>query len=203
MANSKKTKLEIEQENELLKQLVAQLTANKTAVEEKPNNSNKKDVTLTSLTEGTLVLHMGDRFLTIDGQFNAIKLTKAQARDIVTQNPQAYLKGLYVLDGIGNEIDDIFTSYELEQARAESIKPEQLRDVLNQPLDVVEQVYKRVGENHKRTMQQMLSNKILSGQKVDIRLKELMTNLSGKDFINLQPYDDETLAILRQHGATL
>lgn len=199
-----KTKAEIEQENEMLKQLLAQLTANNQAQpQEDKTKSNKRDVTLTSLVEGKLVLRNGNRFVEVDGQFGSIKLTKAQARELVEQNQQAYIKGFFVLDGIGNELDDLFTSYELDQMQCETISPKQLQDVFNQPLETIEEIYKRVSNSTKATMRNMLQNKILGGKKVNIQLKELMTNLTGFDYINLEPYDDDTLQAIRQHGGEI
>lgn len=200
-----KTKAEIEQENEMLKQLLSQLTNNNQAQQpqEDKTKCNKRDVTLTSLVEGTLVLRNGNRFITVDGQFGSMKLTKQQARELVEQNQEAYIKGFFVLDNIGDTLDDLFTSYELDQMSCESISPEQLKQVFEQSLETIEEIYKRVGNSTKATMRNMFQNKILSGRKVDIRQKELMTNLTGFDYINLEPYDDDTLQAIRRFGGEI
>lgn len=218
MANNATTKKELEAQNaelkaqmeeqqkqmEMLRTMMAALGLDPTANQQKKpaTDNKKKDVTITNLTEGKLILKtLEGRYISLDGEFAARKVTREMCRSIVEAMPRAYLEGCFMLCGNGmDEIADLFTENELKKLKNDILSPKQIKDIFTNELSQIEGIYNRATPSQKETINGILRRKIETGETVDIRIKELMTNLTGIDFLNMQKLDEEMLEIIRQHG---
>lgn len=205
MANKTKAELEKELEEqkaqlEMFKQMMQAMGFNQQKPEAEA--SRKKDVTITNLSEGKLILKdLNGRTYSLDEQFASRKITKEQCRSIVEAMPRAYLDGYFMLCQNGmDEIADLFTDNELQKLKNDVLAPKQLKDIFSNELSQIEGIYNRALPSQQETIKAQLRHKIEVGTAVDIRIKELMTNLTGIDFINMQPLDEEMLEMIRDHG---
>lgn len=202
--SEKRTKAEIEAENEMLKQMLAMFGMN-SKKDNTPEEMRRKDVTITNLSEGQLILKQGDgRTLILDKQFESRKITREQCRSIVSNMPNTYLDGYFLLCKNGQEeIADLFTESEIAHLKTDVLSVEQIQNVYSFDLDMIEGIYNRIKPAHKEMMRNKLRNMIERGMKVDIRLKELMSNLTGIDYINMAALEDEDIELIRSHGGTI
>lgn len=186
----KKTKAEIEQENEMLRQMLAMLSKG-TKTDDK-EAMRKRDVTITNLCEGTLILKVDNlKHLTFTEQFEQKKITRQEARSIVYNMPNTYLQGFFILDKNGQEeVADMFSNYELEQMTNTTLSAEQLKNIFSYEPDVIEDIYRRVNATHKKFITDKLRTMIEEGQIVDIRIKGLMTDISGINYFDMMPIEN-------------
>lgn len=208
MANKTKAELEKELEEqkaqlEMFKQMMQAMGFNQQKPAQTSSSVSKiKDCVITNLTDGKLILKtLEGRYISLDGEFSARKVTGEMCRSIVEAMPKAYLEGYYMLDERGQQaVEDLFTESELNRLKNDVLTPEQMKNIFSLSLDQIQALYNRALPSQKETIQAQLRHKIEVGTAVDIRIKELMTNLSGIDFINMKPLDEEMLEIIRQHG---
>lgn len=210
MANTKTKKeleKELEEQNKQLEMMRAMfaafgLDANQQKPAQTSSVSKIKDCVITNLTDGKLVLKtLEGRYISLNGAFSARKVTGEMCRSIVEAMPRAYLDGCYMLDERGQQaVEDLFTEAELNRLKNDVLTPEQMRNIFNLTIDQIEALYNRALPSQKETIQAQLRSKIEVGTAVDIRIKELMTNLTDIDFINMKPLDDDMLQIIREHG---
>lgn len=210
MSNKTKAELEAELEEqkaqlEMFKQMMQAMGFNQQKPAQTSSVSKIKDCVITNLTDGKLVLKtLEGRYISLNGAFSARKVTSEMCRSIVEAMPKAYLEGCYMLDERGQQaVEDLFTESELNRLKNDVLTPEQMRNIFNLSLDQIQALYNRALPSQKETIQAQLRSKIEVGTAVDIRIKELMTNLTGTDYINLKPLDDDMLEIIRSHGGKI
>lgn len=164
--------------------------------------NRKKDVTITNLSEGKLILKdLNGRTYSLDEQFASRKITREQCRSIVENMPSTYLAGYFALCEKGREeIADLFTQKEIDSIQNDVLTAEQLRNIFTLDIPQIEAIYQRVKPAHKELITNKLRGMIERGESVDIRLKEALSNLSGFDYINLKPLDEDMLEMIRSHG---
>ena len=122
----------------------------------------------------------------IPKQFGFKMLGEAEARLVVNNMPNAIADG-YVY--IANkafvhecELDDIYEGM---------LSDKQLKELLSENANDVCEVYKNASDGQKRIILDMVSDKRLNGQPIDANILMELGKLSGVNFMDIDPLDDD------------
>ena len=150
---------------------------------EQPKKQN--NIKFINLTAGSLNLR-GTRMYNITKQFGFKMLGEAEARLVVNNMPNAIADG-YVY--IANkafvhecELDDIYEGM---------LSDKQLKELLSENANDVCEVYKNASDGQKRIILDMVSDKRLNGQPIDANILMELGKLSGVNFMDIDPLDDD------------
>lgn len=149
-----------------------------------PVQSNKQ-IKFINLTAGGLNLR-GIRMHRIDKQFGSISVSESEARAIVTNTPNAITSGcVYIPD------NDFMESVEMGGLFSEMLNDEQLKNLLNQNANDVCNVFTNANDAQKKIIVDMISDRCLGGVEVDANILRKLGELSGVDFLDIEPLDDK------------
>ncbi len=162
--------------------LMMQAQAGTAMVAEKKPNRNIKFI---NLSNGSLVLR-GNRFHTIDGQFASKQIPESEARAIISNMPNAVNDGLcYIADA------DFVREMELDGLYEDILNDKQLKNLLNQNVADVCEIYRNASESQQKIIVDMIENRKLNGLSVDANIVIEIGKLCGKDLMAIEPDTDE------------
>lgn len=151
------------------------------AAEKKPN----RNIKFINLSNGSLVLR-GNRFHVIDGQFASKQIPESEARAIISNMPNAVNDGLcYIADS------DFVREMELDGLYEDILNDKQLKNLLNQNVADVCEIYRNASESQQKIIVDMIENRKLNGLSVDANIVIEIGKLCGKDLMAIEPDTDE------------
>lgn len=149
-----------------------------------PVNPNKQ-VVFVNMTTGGLNLR-GTRMYHIDNQFGSKSIQESEARVIVANMPNTIADGyVYIPD------NDFLESCNMGGVYDGMLTDEQLKTLLNQDANYVCDVFENATDSQKRIIIDMISNKQLNGQNVDANILVRLGKLTGVDFLDIEPLEEE------------
>lgn len=149
-----------------------------------PVNLNKQIVFI-NMTTGGLNLR-GARMYHIDNQFGSKSVQESEARVIVANMPNTIADGyVYIPD------NDFLESCNMGGVYDGMLTDEQLKTLLNQDANYVCDVFENATDSQKRIIIDMISNKQLNGQNVDANILVRLGKLTGVDFLDIEPLEEE------------
>lgn len=150
----------------------------------KPVNSNKQIVFI-NMTTGGLNLK-GTRMYHIDNQFGTKSVQESEARVIVANMPNTIADGyVYIPD------NEFLESCNMGGVYDGMLTDEQLKTLLNQDANYVCDVFENATDSQKRIIVDMVSNRQLNGKPVDANILVRLGKLTGVDFLNIEPLEEE------------
>lgn len=150
----------------------------------KPTNSNKQIVFI-NMTTGGLNLK-GTRMYHIDNQFGTKSVQESEARVIVANMPNTIAEGyVYIPD------NEFLESCNMGGVYDGMLTDTQLKTLLSQDANYVCDVFENATDSQKRIIVDMVSNKQLNGQPVDANILVKLGKLSGVDFLDIEPLEEE------------
>lgn len=150
----------------------------------KPTNSNKQIVFI-NMTTGGLNLK-GTRMYHIDNQFGTKSVQESEARVIVANMPNTIADGyVYIPD------NEFLESCNMGGVYDGMLTDTQLKTLLNQDANYVCDVFENATDSQKRIIVDMVSNKQLNGQPVDANILVRLGKLTGVDFLDIEPLEEE------------
>ncbi len=165
-------------------QVLMQAQGNVAPIEQRSVNSNKQ-IKIINLTAGGLNLR-GIRMHHIDKQFGNITVQESEARAIVANTPNAITSGcVYIPD------NDFMASVNMDGLFNEMLNDEQLKNLLNQNANEVCSVYSNASDPQKKIIIDMISERRLGGNEVDANILLKLGELSGVDFLDIEPLEEE------------
>lgn len=169
---------------EMMAQMQVLMQAQSNTANPSPVNSNKQ-IKIINLTAGGLNLR-GVRMHHIDKQFESITVNESEARAIVANTPNAITSGcVYIPD------NDFMASVDMDGLFNEMLDDKQLKNLLNQNADEVCSVYMNATDSQKEIIVDMISNRRLGGVEVDANILLKLGELSGKNFLDIDPLEEE------------
>ena len=170
---------------EMMAQMQVLMQAQSNAVTPtKPVNPNKQ-VVFINMTTGGLNLR-GTRMYHIDNQFGSKSVQESEARVIVANMPNTIADGyVYIPD------NDFLESCNMGGVYDGMLTDEQLKTLLNQDANYVCDVFENATDSQKRIIIDMISNKQLNGQNVDANILVRLGKLTGVDFLDIEPLEEE------------
>lgn len=179
LAEQQKRMEEMMAQMQVLMQAQSRATASTGSV-----NSNKQ-IKIINLTAGGLNLR-GVRMHHIDKQFESITVNESEARAIVANTPNAITSGcVYIPD------NDFMASVDMDGLFNEMLDDKQLKNLLNQNADEVCSVYMNATDSQKEIIVDMISNRRLGGVEVDANILLKLGELSGVNFLDIDPLEEE------------
>ena len=150
----------------------------------KPTNSNKQIVFI-NMTTGGLNLK-GTRMYHIDNQFGTKSVQESEARVIVANMPNTIADGyVYIPD------NEFLESCNMGGVYDGMLTDTQLKTLLSQDANYVCDVFENATDSQKRIIIDMVSNKQLNGQPVDANILVRLGKLTGVDFLDIEPLEEE------------
>lgn len=150
----------------------------------KPTNSNKQIVFI-NMTTGGLNLK-GTRMYHIDNQFGTKSVQESEARVIVANMPNTITNGyVYIPD------NEFLESCNMGGVYDGMLTDTQLKTLLSQDANYVCDVFENATDSQKRIIVDMVSNKQLNGQPVDANILVKLGKLSGVNFLDIEPLEEE------------
>ena len=164
-------------------QLMSQMMAMKPV--ETTHKSSDRPITFVNMSIGTLVLK-GSTIWKIEGQFEKRDFIESEAIIIANNMRDAIRKGyVYISD------PEFVESQHLTEVYAHLLTPEQLRSLFNKDTKYVLDAYRMAGDEQKGIIEDMVAKKRLAGESVDANLLVEIKKSSGKDFMSIEPEDEE------------
>lgn len=149
-----------------------------------PVNSNKQIVFI-NMTTGGLNLK-GTRMYHIDNQFGTKSVQESEARVIVANMPNTIAEGyVYIPD------NEFLESCNMGGVYDGMLTDAQLKTLLSQDANHVCDVFENATDSQKRIIIDMVSNKQLNGQPVDANILVRLGKLTGVDFLDIEPLEEE------------
>lgn len=171
--------------DELMAQISVLMQAQSGAKQDIMPVQSNKQIKFINLTAGGLNLR-GIRMHRIDKQFGSISVSESEARAIVTNTPNAITSGcVYIPD------NDFMESVEMGGLFSEMLNDEQLKNLLNQNANDVCNVFTNANDAQKKIIVDMISDRCLGGVEVDANILRKLGELSGVDFLDIEPLDDK------------
>ena len=156
--------------------LMAQMVSNKPA-EKTPSN---KMIRFINLVRGTLVLK-GSRVWTIEGQFNSIEVSEAEANTILSISNNIVHSGyVYINDR------EFVEEHNLSDIYRTILSDEDMKTLLRRNAIEIIDLYKSTSEQQQEVIIDMIIDKIQRGIAVDANVLKELGKLSGKDLLNLE-----------------
>lgn len=150
----------------------------------KPTNSNKQIVFI-NMTTGGLNLK-GTRMYHIDNQFGTKSVQESEARVIVANMPNTIAEGyVYIPD------NEFLESCNMGGVYDGMLTDTQLKTLLSQDANYVCDVFENATDSQKCIIVDMVSNKQLNGQPVDANILVRLGKLTGVDFLDIEPLEEE------------
>lgn len=150
----------------------------------KPTNSNKQIVFI-NMTTGGLNLK-GTRMYHIDNQFGTKSVQESEARVIVANMPNTIAEGyVYIPD------NEFLESCNMGGVYDGMLNDEQMKTLLNQDANYVCDVFENATDSQKRIIVDMVSDRQLNGKPVDANILVRLGKLTGVDFLDIEPLEEE------------
>lgn len=150
----------------------------------KPVNSNKQIVFI-NMTTGGLNLK-GTRMYHIDNQFGTKSVQESEARVIVANMPNTIADGyVYIPD------NEFLESCNMGGVYEGMLTDEQMKTLLNQDANYVCDVFENATDSQKRIIVDMVSDRQLNGKPVDANILVRLGKLTGVDFLDIEPLEEE------------
>lgn len=150
----------------------------------KPVNSNKQIVFI-NMTSGGLNLK-GTRMYHIDNQFGTKSVQESEARVIVANMPNTIASGyVYIPD------NEFLESCNMGGVYDGMLNDERMKTLLNQDANYVCDVFENATDSQKRIIIDMVSDRQLNGKPVDANILVRLGKLTGVDFLNIEPLEEE------------
>lgn len=147
-------------------------------------NSNKQIVFI-NMTSGGLNLK-GTRMYHIDNQFGTKSVQESEARVIVANMPNTIANGyVYIPD------NEFLESCNMGGVYDGMLNDEQMKTLLNQDANYVCDVFENATDSQKRIIIDMVSDRQLNGKPVDANILVRLGKLTGVDFLNIEPLEEE------------
>ena len=156
--------------------LMAQMVSNKPA----QKTSSNKMIRFINLVRGTLVLK-GSRVWTIEGQFNSIEVSEAEANTILSISSNIIHSGyVYINDR------EFVEEHNLSDIYRTILSDEDMKTLLRRNAIEIIDLYKSTSEQQQEVIIDMIIDKIQRGIAVDANVLKELGKLSGKDLLNLE-----------------
>lgn len=150
----------------------------------KPSNPNKQIVFI-NMTAGGLNLK-GTRMYHIDSQFGTRSVQESEARVIVANMSNTIASGyVYIPD------NEFLESCNMGGVYDGMLNDEQMKTLLNQDANYVCDVFENATDSQKRIIIDMVSDRQLNGKPVDANILVRLGKLTGVDFLNIEPLEEE------------
>ena len=173
------------QMQEMMAQIALLMKAQSAPVAPVEQPKKQNNIKFINLTAGSMNLR-GTRMYNIQKQFGFKMLGEAEARLVVNNMPNAIADGyIYIANKAfvhECELDDLYANM-LDEA--------QLKALLNENANDVCEVYKNASDGQKRIILDMVSDKRLNGQPIDANILMELGKLSGVNFMDIDPLDDD------------
>lgn len=164
-------------------QVLMQAQSNST-MPTKSVNPNKQIVFI-NMTSGGLNLK-GTRMYHIDNQFGAKSVQESEARVIVANMPNTIADGyVYIPD------NEFLESCNMGGVYDGMLNDEQMKTLLNQDANYVCDVFENATDSQKRIIIDMVSDRQLNGKPVDANILVRLGKLTGVDFLDIEPLEEE------------
>lgn len=184
-----------EQENEALRQMIAEMQAKMEALEgqingskeDKPVVGRKKErsIPFINLTDGQLVLR-GSRIYTIETQFGKRNFTEKEALIILNNMPRTLSEGaVYIADAQFVEDNDLAGAY------SNILSDSQLKTLLDNDASIIVDTYQNVSEVQKAIIIDMIVDKREHEIEVDNNVLVKLSKLCGKDLTKIEPLEKD------------
>lgn len=165
-------------------QVLMQAQSNNATIPAKPVNSNKQIVFI-NMTTGGLNLK-GTRMYHIDNQFGTKSVQESEARVIVANMPNTIADGyVYIPD------NEFLESCNMGGVYDGMLTDEQMKTLLNQDANYVCDVFENATDSQKRIIVDMVSDRQLNGKPVDANILVRLGKLTGVDFLDIEPLEEE------------
>lgn len=193
--NTETVKVEVDNEKENLKaqieelkaqmQLMSQMmTANVQTQVTAPKNNNRP-IRFVNMVPGTLILK-GTDIWKIEGQFNYADFMKNEAVVVVNNMQPAIRKGwVYIADADFVDEQNLTTIYQ------HMLSDEVLKTLFTKDSNYIIDAYKMANDGQKEIIENMIELKKVKGEFVDANVLMEIGKLSGKDFMSIEPEDEE------------
>lgn len=144
-----------------------------------------RSIKFINLVPGALNLK-GTRAHRIEGQFASRMIPESEARVIVNNMPETVSSGMvYIADA------EFVKEMELSDAYDNILSDKQLKDILHKNANDVCDIYQNAPEAQKAIIISMIANKCMDGIPVDANILMRLGEISGVDFLDIEPLDDK------------
>lgn len=182
-------KAQLAEQQKRMEEMMAQMQVlmqaqSNTTTPTKPVNSNKQIVFI-NMTAGGLNLK-GTRMYHIDNQFGTKSVQESEARVIVANMPNTIADGyVYIPD------NEFLESCNMGGVYDGMLNDEQMKTLLNQDANYVCDVFENATDSQKRIIIDMVSDRQLNGKPVDANILVRLGKLTGVDFLDIEPLEEE------------
>lgn len=164
-------------------QVLMQAQSNSTTPTKSVNHN--KQIVFINMTSGGLNLK-GTRMYHIDNQFGTKSVQESEARVIVANMQNTIANGyVYIPD------NEFLESCNMGGVYDGMLNDEQMKTLLNQDANYVCDVFKNATDSQKRIIIDMVSDRQLNGKPVDANILVRLGKLTGVDFLNIEPLEEE------------
>lgn len=144
-----------------------------------------RSIKFINLVPGALNLK-GTRAHRIEGQFASRMIPESEARVIVNNMPETVSSGMvYIADA------EFVKEMELSDAYDNILSDKQLKDILHKNANDVCDIYQNAPEAQEAIIISMIANKCMDGVPVDANILMRLGEISGVDFLDIEPLDDK------------
>lgn len=151
----------------------------------KEEKKSKKNIKFVNMTSGGFTIR-GNRFYHLDKQFDSLSFSENEAKTIVSNMPQSIANGLlYIADA------DFVEECELDGVYENIIDDITLKNLLNNSVSDVCEIYKNASEEQKKIIIEMIVDKKINNIPIDANILVELGKLCGKDLIRIEPLDEE------------
>lgn len=151
----------------------------------KEEKKSKKNIKFVNMTSGGFTIR-GNRFYHLDKQFDSLSFSENEAKTIVSNMPQSIANGLlYIADA------DFVEECELDGVYENIIDDITLKNLLNNSVSDVCEIYKNASEEQKKIIIEMIVDKKINNISIDANILVELGKLCGKDLISIEPLDEE------------
>ena len=153
-------------------------------VPEIKEQKTKRSIKFINLCNGSIVLK-GNRFWTIDGQFNSRAIPEADARVIVSTMPNLITSGMICVPD-----KDFLAEYDIDDSYDGVLNDKALKTLLSKNTDDIVEIYKNASDEQKNIIVDMISERKLHNQRVDANVLVEIGKLCGRDLSQIEPMED-------------
>ncbi|MBQ3502244.1 MAG: hypothetical protein IJA72_01085 [Clostridia bacterium] len=153
-------------------------------VPEIKEQKTKRSIKFINLCNGSIVLK-GNRFWTIDGQFNSRAIPEADARVIVSTMPNLITSGMICVPD-----KDFLAEYDIDDSYEGVLNDKALKTLLSKNTDDIVEIYKNASDEQKNIIVDMISERKLHNQRVDANVLVEIGKLCGRDLSQIEPMED-------------
>lgn len=182
-------KAQLAEQQKRMEEMMAQMQVlmqaqSNTTMPTKSVNPNKQIVFI-NMTAGGLNIK-GTRMYHIDNQFGTKSVQESEARVIVANMPNTIASGyVYIPD------NEFLESCNMGGVYDGMLNDEQMKTLLNQDANYVCDVFENATDSQKRIIIDMVSDRQLNGKPVDANILVRLGKLTGVDFLNIEPLEEE------------